>query len=67
LGFFELEPAPASVILNSNGGDSSLGRKKEKDTFFIPPKGGGAAEVFLSLFSHTDGKIRDGYGAEGRC
>jgi hypothetical protein len=40
LGFFELEPAPASVILNSNGGDSSLGRKKEKDTFFIPPEGG---------------------------
>jgi hypothetical protein len=39
--------------------------KKRKDTSFIPPKGGGAAEAFQSLFSHTDGKIRDGYGEDG--
>jgi hypothetical protein len=36
-----------------------------KDTFFIPPEGGRAAEAFQSLFSHTDGKIRDGYGEDG--
>jgi hypothetical protein len=35
---------------------------KGKDTFFIPPEGGRAAEAFQSLFSHTDGKIQDGYG-----
>jgi hypothetical protein len=36
--------------------------QKGKDTFFIP---GWAAEAFQSLFSHTDGKIRDGCGADG--
>ncbi|KAH0809843.1 hypothetical protein GEV33_012948 [Tenebrio molitor] len=34
--------------------------------FHSPPKGGRAAEAFQSLFSHTDGKIRDGYG-EDEC
>jgi hypothetical protein len=38
-----------------------LGTTEGKDTSFIPPKGGG----LLSLFSHTDGKIRDGYGEDG--
>jgi hypothetical protein len=32
----------------------------------FPTEGGRAAEAFQSLFSHTDGKIRDGYG-EGGC
>jgi hypothetical protein len=32
--------------------------------FSFPPEGGRAAEAF-SLFSHTDGKIRDGYGEDG--
>jgi hypothetical protein len=36
--------------------------KTEKDTFFIPPEGKPADEAFQSLFTHTDGKIRDGYG-----
>jgi hypothetical protein len=36
-----------------------------ENTSFIPPEGGGAAEAFQSLFSHTDGKIRDGYGEDG--
>ncbi|KAH0820640.1 hypothetical protein GEV33_002151 [Tenebrio molitor] len=27
--------------------------------------GGRAAEAFQSLFSHTEGKIRDGYGEDG--
>jgi hypothetical protein len=40
-------------------------KKKGKDTCFIPPEGGRAAEAFQSLFSHTDGKIRDGYGEDG--
>jgi hypothetical protein len=31
----------------------------------FPPEGGRAAEAFQSLFSHTDGKIRDGYGKNG--
>jgi hypothetical protein len=30
----------------------------------FPPEGGRAAEAF-GLFSHTDGKIRDGYGEDG--
>jgi hypothetical protein len=38
-----------------------LGTTEGKDTSFIPPKGGG----LLSLFSHTDGKIRDGCGRPG--
>jgi hypothetical protein len=39
---------------------------KEKDTSFIPPRrGGGSAKAFQSLFRHTDGKIRDGYGEDG--
>ncbi|KAH0814599.1 hypothetical protein GEV33_008192 [Tenebrio molitor] len=29
------------------------------------PEGGKAAEAFQSLFSHIDGKIRDGYGDDG--
>jgi hypothetical protein len=36
-----------------------------KDTSFIPPGGGRAAEAFQSFFSHIDGKIRDGYGEDG--
>jgi hypothetical protein len=36
-----------------------------KDTYFILPEGGRAAETFQSLFSHIDGKIRDGYGEDG--
>jgi hypothetical protein len=39
--------------------------KKERIHLSFPPKGGGAAEAFQSLFSHTDGKIRDGYGEDG--
>jgi hypothetical protein len=38
--------------------------KKGKDTFFIPPRRG-AAEAFQSLFSHTDGKILEGYDEDG--
>jgi hypothetical protein len=37
-----------------------------KNTSFIPPEGGWAAEAFQSLSSHIDGKIRDGYGVDGR-
>jgi hypothetical protein len=33
--------------------------------FHSLPKGVGAAEAFQSLFSYTDGKIRDGYGEDG--
>jgi hypothetical protein len=36
-----------------------------KDTSFIPPGGGRAAEAFKSLFSHIDGKSWDGYGEDG--
>jgi hypothetical protein len=36
-----------------------------KDTSFITPKGRRAYEAFQGLFSHTDGKIRDGYGEDG--
>jgi hypothetical protein len=39
--------------------------RKGKDTSFIPPEGGRAAEAFQSLFSHTAEKILDGYGADG--
>jgi hypothetical protein len=35
--------------------------KKERIHLLFPPQGGG----LLSLFSHTDGKIRDGYGEDG--
>jgi hypothetical protein len=39
---------------------------KGKDTSFIPPEGRRrAVEAFQSLFSHTDWKIRDGYGEDG--
>jgi hypothetical protein len=31
----------------------------------FPPVGGRAAGAFQSLFSHIDGKIRDGYGVDG--
>jgi hypothetical protein len=57
---FELSP--------NHIGDSPLPssmERKGKDTSFIPPEGGRAAEAFQSLFSHTDGKILDGYGADG--
>jgi hypothetical protein len=37
------------------------GRPKEIQVSF-PPKGSRTAEAFQSLFTHTDGKIRDGYG-----
>jgi hypothetical protein len=40
------------------------GKKKETVHLSFPPGGGRAAEAF-SLFSHTDGKIRDGYGEDG--
>jgi hypothetical protein len=40
--------------------------RRKKDASFIPSEGGRrAAEAFQSLFSHTDGKIRDGYGEDG--
>jgi hypothetical protein len=29
---------------------------------YIPTEGKRTAEAFQSLFTHTDGKIRDGYG-----
>jgi hypothetical protein len=38
---------------------------EERIHFSFPPEGGRAAEAFQSLFSHTDGKIRDGYGEDG--
>ncbi|KAJ3621878.1 hypothetical protein MTP99_002429 [Tenebrio molitor] len=38
---------------------------KGKETPFIPPEEGRAAEASQSLFSYTDGKIRDGYGEDG--
>jgi hypothetical protein len=46
--------------------NSHTQEKKKKETvhFSFPPEGGRAAEAF-SLFSHTDGKIRDGYGEDG--
>jgi hypothetical protein len=37
--------------------------KEGRDTSF---KGERAAEAFQSLFSHIDGKIRGGYGVDGR-
>jgi hypothetical protein len=37
----------------------------EREQFFIPPDGGRAAEAFQNLFSHTDGKTRDGYVEDG--
>jgi hypothetical protein len=39
--------------------------QERKDTFFISFRRRRAAEGFQSLFSHTDGKIRDGYGEDG--
>jgi hypothetical protein len=38
------------------------GRPKERIHFSFPPEGKPADEAFQSLFTHTDGKIRDGYG-----
>jgi hypothetical protein len=38
---------------------------KKRIHFSFPPEGGRAAETFQSLLSHTDGKIRDGYGEDG--
>jgi hypothetical protein len=40
---------------------------KGKERIHLPfhPEGGHAAEAFQSLFSHVDGKIRDGYGVDG--
>jgi hypothetical protein len=49
------------VLANSNSRASG----KEGYIFHSSPKGGRAAEAFQSLFSHTDGKIRDGYGEDG--
>jgi hypothetical protein len=40
-------------------------RRKERIHLSFPPEGGRAAEAFQSLFSHTDGKIKDGYGEDG--
>jgi hypothetical protein len=44
----------------------SAGSQEKKETVHLsfPTEGGRAAEAF-SLFSHTDGKIRDGYGEDG--
>jgi hypothetical protein len=39
---------------------------QERIHLSFPTEGGRAAEAFQSLFSHTDGKIRDGY-CEGGC
>jgi hypothetical protein len=33
--------------------------------FSFPPEGGRSAEAFQSLFSHIDGKFRDGCGEDG--
>jgi hypothetical protein len=33
--------------------------------FHYPQREGRAYEAFQGLFSHTDGKIRDGYGEDG--
>jgi hypothetical protein len=44
---------------------STVIRRKKKNHLSFPPEGGRAAEAFQSLFSHTDGKIRDGYGEDG--
>ncbi|KAJ3616362.1 hypothetical protein MTP99_003897 [Tenebrio molitor] len=44
---------------------TDVSRKKETVHLSFPPEGGRAAEAFWSLFSHTDGKIRDGYGEDG--
>jgi hypothetical protein len=38
---------------------------KERIYLSFPPEGGRAAEAFQSRFSHTEGKIRDGYGEDG--
>jgi hypothetical protein len=51
----------------------TLGMKVPRDTLvkrkrmihFSFPEGARAAEAFQSLFSHTDGKIRDRYGEDG--
>jgi hypothetical protein len=40
---------------------------KGKDTSFIPPGGGRAAEAFHSLFSHIDGKIRSHFNLASRA
>jgi hypothetical protein len=37
-------------------------KKKERIYIFHSPEGGRAAKAFQGLFSHTDGKIRNGYG-----
>jgi hypothetical protein len=42
---------------------SDFERKRVHLSF--PSEGGRAAEAFQSLFSHIDGKIRDGYGVDG--
>jgi hypothetical protein len=46
---------------------STIPRNINQETIHLSflPKGGGAAEAFQSLFSHTDWKIRDGYGEDG--
>ncbi|KAH0811991.1 hypothetical protein GEV33_010800 [Tenebrio molitor] len=41
-----------------------LPNTKERIHLSFPPEGGRATEAFQSLFSHTDGKIRDGYGED---
>jgi hypothetical protein len=40
-------------------------QERKKGYIFHSPGGGRAAEAFQSLFSHIDGKIRDGYGEDG--
>jgi hypothetical protein len=47
-----------------NLGQSGQNRRKGY-IFHSPLEGGCAAEAFQSLFSHIDGKIRDGYGVDG--
>jgi hypothetical protein len=39
-------------------------KKRKGYIFHSPPKGGGTAEAFQSLFSHIDGRIRDGHGVD---
>jgi hypothetical protein len=39
-----------------------ISHERGEGYIFHSPEGGRAAEAFQSLFSHIDGKIRDGYG-----
>jgi hypothetical protein len=51
--------------LTSIHDNSTLEPNGKRIHLSFPPEGGRAAEAFQSLFSHIDGKIRDGYGVDG--